>query len=260
MDERIEANQRRWDEMAALHLSTYNLAAEDQGQSGLAPFELSELGDLSGKRICRLQCHLGGDSMVLARHGATVVGVDFSRAAVATAQQRAAATGLNDRLSFVLSTVDEAREKVTGDFDVVYTSWGVLSWLPDVNQWARTVVSLLRPGGFLYLAESHPYAEALRWDEGGYGGAVAFFDESQGDYTDDDATFENPASWTWSHGLGETITALADAGLRIAFVHEHPIVVWHLNDADHLVKRADGMFEDPVVNFPLSYSLKATLG
>jgi SAM-dependent methyltransferase len=258
MDERVAVNRLRWDQMARLHLKTYDLAAEDEGRNDLAPFEFSELGDLDGKRICHLQCHLGGDSMALARRGAQVVGVDFSSEALDTARVRAERTGLSGRLTYVLSDVYDAPDHIDGLFDVVYTSWGVLVWLPDINRWAETVARLLKHGGFLYLAETHPYAEVVRYLTWKYGGATPHFDDSQGDYTDKDAIFENPEAWEWSHGLGEVVTALVDSGLRIEFLHEHPSVVWDINDP-RLSRRDDGMFESEGSTAPLSYSIRATL-
>jgi SAM-dependent methyltransferase len=255
----MEVNRRRWAEMTRLHLTTYvHLDAETAGQDSLKPFEGSELGDLGGKRICHLQCHLASQSMSLARRGATVVGVDFSSESLDIARTRVAQAGLTDRVSFVETSVYEAPSVLKETFDVVYTSWGVLSWLPDIGRWAAIVATLLHPGGFLYLAESHPYAEALRWSESTYGGATPHFDDSQGDYTDDGARFMHPESWNWSHGLGEVVTAVANAGMQIDFLHEHPEVAWHLNDEEHLHKRPDGMWEDLQATLPLSYSIKAT--
>lgn len=255
MDGRIETNRLRWDEMARLHKTQHGSAAERRYV--LRPFEYDELGRLGGLRVCHLQSHIGTDSIALAEMGATVVGVDFSEVAVATARQLVDEHGVADRCQFVVATVDEARNVLDGSFDAVYTSWGVLVWLPDLTAWASVVDELLVPGGFLYLAESHPYAEALRWPDWHYGGARAHFDDAQGDYTDDAAVFEHPNAWEWSHGVGEVVTALAGVGLRIEFLHEHPAVAWHLNDAENLSLRPDGMWEAPQSTFPLAYSVRA---
>jgi SAM-dependent methyltransferase len=255
VDERLATNQRRWDEMAALHVVQQHDA---EGDHHLRPFEALELGELSGRRVCHLQCHIGSDSLALCRLGASVVGVDFSGAAVKAASGLASRRAAADRCRFVQASVDEAPGLLGASFDIVYTSWGVLVWLPDLLSWASSIEALLVPDGFVYLAESHPYAEALRWPEWHYGGAVPHFDDTQGDYTDDQALFDHPESWQWSHGLGEVVTALADAGLRIDFLHEHAVAAWHLNDADHLTLRPDGMYEQPGSSLPLSYSLKAS--
>jgi SAM-dependent methyltransferase len=256
MDERVEVNRRRWEEMAALHETTYftgNAALDED----LKAFELEELGDVSGLRICHLQCHIGGNSLALARRGATVVGVDFSHVALDVARRRTNEANLDDRVRFVESTVDDAVETTGGGFDGVYTSWGALDWLPSIDVWARVVHGLLRPDGWLYGADTHPYAAALRWSIYRYGGAVGIFDEEQGDYTDADAQFEHPEAWTWNHGIGEIVTALAAAGMRIDWLHEHTTVAWHLGDAEHVVQRADGLWEVPGSTLPLSFSVRA---
>lgn len=260
VDERMQTNRRRWEEMARLHLTTYpDLAEEEAGADSLKPFEGPELGPLDGKRVCHLQCHLASDSFSLARRGATVVGLDFSAEAVTIARQRAEGAGLADRVSFVEADVYDAVELLGSEtFDVVYTSWGVLCWLPDIDRWAATVQGLLVPGGFLYLAETHPYARALREPDWPYGGGAAIFDPDQGDYTDDNAVFEHPEAWYWAHGLGEIVTALVRAGLTIDFLHEHPTLPWHLNDGEHLHLRDDGLWAHPTSDLPLSFTLRAS--
>ena len=256
MDERVEVNRRRWAEMAALHETTYfhgDQAIDDE----LIPFEIEELGDVTGQRVCHLQCHIGGNSIALARLGATVVGVDFSDVALETARRRAHDAGVDDRVQFVCSTVDAAVGETGGDFDGVYTSWGVLTWLPSIETWAAVVRGLLRPGGWLYVADTHPYAASARWPAYPYGGTIGWFDEEQGDYSDLDAQFANPGEWNWNHGIGEIVTALARGGMRVEWLHEHPTVAWNLAD-EQLTRRADGLWELPGSTLPLSFSLRAT--
>jgi SAM-dependent methyltransferase len=259
MDERIATNRRRWDEMAQLHVDTYGIDDVDRaGDHRLKPFEPSELGDLRGLRICHLQCHIGGDSFALAQLGATVVGVDFSETSIEIARSRAERVGLADRVEFVCATVDDAPGVAGTGFDAVYTSWGVLCWLPDLDRWASVIRKLLAPGGWLYVAETHPYATTLRWPRYAYGGGVASFKNEQGDYTDAQARFEHPEAWEWSHGIGDVVTALAAAALRIEWLHEHAECAWHLNDEEHLVQGANGMWSVPGSTLPLSFSLRAT--
>lgn len=256
MDERIAANLRRWDEMAALHETTYfgeNAIVNDEH---LTPLELDELGDLTGQRVCHLQCHLGGDSLSLARLGATVVGVDFSPVAIEIARRRACEHDLADRVTFVCASIDDVIGRVDGSFDGVYTSWGVLCWLPSMDAWACTARDLIGDNGWLYIAETHPYAAGSRWPTYPYGGSVAFHDEDQGDYSDPDAVFEHPESWQWNHGIGEIVTAVATAGFTIEFVHEHPVCAWNLADS-RLQRRSDGLWELPGSTLPLSFTLRA---
>ena len=245
--------------MSELHVVTYRIDERDTvGAFPLKPFEQDEIGSVEGLRVCHLQCHIGDNSFSLIQLGAAeVVGVDFSARSVEIATMRAQRLGLGDRVRFVQATIDEAADSLGATFDAVYTSWGVLSWLPDINQWAATVHGLLRPAGWLYLAETHPYAASVRWQGYPYGGTTAVFDDANGDYTDADAQFENAGAWEWNHGIGEIITALIGAGMAIEWLHEHPVVAWHLNDRQHLSERPDGMWEEPGSTLPLSFSLRA---
>ena len=109
----------------------------------------------------------------------------------------------------------------------------------------------MRPGGWLYLADTHPHAAALRWTNHRYGGAVAIFDDGQGDYTDLDARFEHSEAWEWNHGIGEVVTALVGSGMRIEWLREHTTAAWNLSDPD-IVQR-DGMWEVPGSTLPLSF-------
>jgi SAM-dependent methyltransferase len=259
VDERVAANLARWEEMARLHARTYTAPDGTVRDGRLLPFVAEELGDLTGQRVCHLQCHLGGDSLSLARLGATVVGVDFSPTALALARARARREGgdVAGRVSFVEATVEEAPARAGTGFDGVHTSWGVLGWLPDLDGWAAAVAALLRPGGWLHLAETHPFALSTRWPGEPYGGGVASYTDQQGDYTDATATFASPGAWEWSHGVGEVVTALVRAGLAIEWLHEHPVAAWDLNDP-RVVADGEGGYRQPGSTLPLSYSLRAT--
>jgi 2-polyprenyl-3-methyl-5-hydroxy-6-metoxy-1,4-benzoquinol methylase len=261
-DERVEANRRMWDERVALHVGSrfYDVEGWKAGNRNhlQAPYEDDEIGPLDGRRVCHLQCHFGMDTLTLARRGATVVGVDFSSAAVAAARTLAAEVGLSDRSTFVQSTVEDARAHVDGDFDVVYTSWGALVWLPDLSAWARTIASLLRDGGFVYVADQHPFTHTMAWQATGYFRDDALFDDSSGSYTDPTAPTVNNASYEWLHTTGEIVTSLADAGLRIELLHEHPLLVWQ--HTPEMVQGDDGMWRLPGDPLPLSFSLKASSG
>jgi SAM-dependent methyltransferase len=259
VDDKLAVNRRRWDEMSDLHVFTYEIDTVDAvGRFSLKPFEIGELGSMDGARVCHLQCHLGDNSFALAQLGAAqVVGVDFSHRSITIARARAERLDLAERVRFVEATVDDAVVAAGTGFDGVYTSWGVLCWLPDINAWARIARDLLASGGWLYVADTHPYACAARWAKYPYGGNVPFLDDEQGDYTDRDAVFEHPESWEWNHGVGEIVTALLHAGLRLEWLHEHAVVAWDLGDKT-LVARDDAMWEAPGSSLPLSFSLRAT--
>lgn len=232
----INQNRARWDEVVDIHFNSefYRVAEFKAGGTSLDPLVLSEIGDIKGKKLLHLQCHFGLDTLSLARLGASVTGLDFSSKAITTARALAADAGMSAH--FVEGRVEEAPRLAGTDFDMVYTSWGVLMWLPDINLWARTIAQCLKPGGCFYIAEGHP----MLW----------IFDDTKENYTDnltvvrsyflpEAQRWDNPYDYAeptrqltafetneWQHGVGEVVTALADAGLRIKFLHEHDHLVW----------------------------------
>lgn len=253
---RLGDNRRHWDEAARLHATTYFVDGEPGFDGRLTPFEVAELGDVAGLRICHLQCHLGGEALAFAAMGATVVGVDFSSAAIEIARDRARAEGVDDRVAFVCADVVDAADAVDGTFDGVYVSWGAVCWLPDLAGWAAAIRRLLAPGGWCYVADTHPQAMAVRVPGYGYGGSAPFRSSGPGDYTDRAAEFAHDVTWEWNHGIGEVVSALAGAGLAVDWLHEHPAVAWNLGD-DRLVRRDDGLWELPGSTVPLSFSIRA---
>lgn len=266
-DSYLADNRAHWDEAAAIHPRTdaYDVAGFLDGESSLTPIERAELPDLDGVDLLHLQCHFGLDTLSLARRGATVTGLDFSTEAVETARELAAEANLDDRASFVAANVFDAASATDGEFDVVFTSYGVLDWLPDLDRWAAAVAGTLRAGGTFYLAEFHPFRSLLplAFD----GGETTLdgtyetpaepltFDED-GTYADEEAELEHTRTHFWPHGIGEIVTALARAGLRVEFLHEHQRTPWE--QFDGMVERADGLYEFPDLEIPLVVSLEAT--
>jgi SAM-dependent methyltransferase len=158
MTDSVEINRRNWDERAAIHArdttGDYMLDRFRAGQDALHAIEAAELGDISGKRVLHLQCHIGRDTLCLARRGATATGLDFSSEALKVARRLSEETGL--RAEFVEGAVDQAPDLTPGPFDLVFTTWGTICWLPDAKKWAKVIASVLRPGGELYFADAHP--------------------------------------------------------------------------------------------------------
>jgi SAM-dependent methyltransferase len=183
-------------------------------------------------------CHIGLDSLSWARKGAQIVGVDFSEEAVLAATKLSEQTGLKDRAKFIRSDVYEARKNLgTQEFDIVFTSYGILCWLPDLTKWAKVISSCLKPGGIFYIAESHPFGQSLQEET-----SSEMKEEGQKvelimkrDYFSSQPT-EETSDWTyaglqlaktckmfeWVHSMGDIINAIADAGLTVTFVHEFP--------------------------------------
>jgi len=232
-------NRASWDERAAAHVGSPDYAVDrllgdPACISDIVRFDLPRLGQVAGLVGVHLQCHIGTDTISLARLGARMTGLDFSAASLAQARRLAAAAGAD--VSFVESDVYEADHRLGHDaFDLVYTDIGALCWLPDVRRWAGVVAALLRPGGRLFLREGHPMLWALD-DERTDGLLVVdypYFERADptgshdaGTYVQTEQTFVATETHTWNHGLAETLTALLDAGLRITQFVEHDSVPW----------------------------------
>jgi len=264
----FEANRRSWDERVAIHrrdtTGFYEVQTVLDGGDKLNPIEASEIGDVRGLRIAHLQCHFGLDSICLARRGATVVGLDFSPAAIAEARALAATTGAS--AEFVEGNVYDARRLLAGDFDMVYVTWGAIGWLPDIAAWARVVASLLKRGGHLYLAEAHPTTLCLDMVEGRI---VPRFDwrtpqdkpvadTEETTYTGDQTKLANRECYFWLHPFTDILNALTSAGMKLDWLNEHPALTWNL--FPNMTKSEDGLYRLPADHpqLPLSFSLKAT--
>lgn len=242
----IRENEALWDAWTAIHEASefYDLEGFRQGGIRLRDEEVAAVGDVRGKTLLHLQCHFGIDTLSWARLGATVTGADFSQKAVELAQRLAADLGIADA-RFVRSDLYELPGVLDEQFDVVYTSRGVIGWLPDIRRWAQVVARFTAPGGLFFITEIHPVAQAFE-NEGVEPGelrlAYPYWEhrdpltfEVKGSYADPNADTTGLREHGWDHGLGELVTALIDAGLRIESLVEHPYLEW---SADFLVELA----------------------
>jgi ubiquinone/menaquinone biosynthesis C-methylase UbiE len=267
MNEFTEANRRHWDEVVPIHVRSemYDVASFKAGESRLKPVEREELGDVRGKTLLHLQCHFGLDTLSWAREGAVVTGIDFSEPAIEAARALAAETGIDAR--FIVSELYALPEVLDEQFDIVFTSYGALCWLADIDRWAEIAAHFLRPGGTFYVVEFHamagvfdetptvtdlhvryPYFETeepLRFDE-------------DGTYADRAAQIVSKTTYSWPHPTSDVVSALIDAGLRIDFFHEFPFTTeaWFpfMEEAGHRMFRLTK--HDGCV--PLLYSIRAT--
>jgi len=268
IDLATEANRRNWDERVVVHRADrtgfYRVAEFRRGGDTLGPIESAEIGDVAGKRLLHLQCHFGLDTLSLARRGAIVTGVDFSSAAIATARELAAETGLAAR--FVECNVYDARATIAESFDIVYVTWGAIGWLNDIRRWTAIVGEFLAPGGFLYLAEQHPFPMMLQPDGERlychYPWRSApddpIVEDSPTTYTGDPATLTHTRAYSWNHALSDILGGLLERGLRLDFLHEHETVPWQIFPC--AIEAGDGMrrLPDGYPRIPLSFSLKAS--
>ena len=264
----LRDNHALWEAWTAVHEGSafYDLEGFKRGGVRLRDYEIEEVGPVEGKELLHLQCHFGIDSLSWARLGARVTGADFSERAVSLARSLAADLDLDAR--FVVSNLYDLPANLDGDFDIVYTSRGVLGWLPDIRDWARVVAHFVRPGGLFYITEIHPVANAFM-DENVKPGelrlAYPYWEHEDSlsfavttSYADENSAHAEQTLHGWDHGLGEIVNGLIDAGLRIDSLREYPFVDWKL---DFLVEDGDGRWRLPGEldgRLPLFFSLKAS--
>ena len=272
MTDPIAENKRVWDAWTAIHVDSafYDVESFRDGRNGirLSDYEREEVGDVSGKTLLHLQCHFGMDTLSWARLGATVTGADFSPAAVSAARNLADEVGIG--ATFVESNLYDLPSALEGEFDIVYTSNGVLGWLPEIRPWASVAAHFVKPGGFLYVTEIHPVAHVFNDDDDVAPGELSlrypYWEheepisiEVQGSYADRTAPTPGLVENGWDHSMGEIVTALIEAGLRLDFLHEFDFVNWPV---PWLVKSDDdGRYRLPPGTkgqLPLFFSLKAT--
>ncbi|HKP53097.1 MAG TPA: class I SAM-dependent methyltransferase [Chloroflexia bacterium] len=267
MDEYREANRTLWNEWATLHVESqaYDVEGFKAGKSSLNSIELEELGDVQGKTLLHLQCHFGKDTLSWARLGATVTGADFSERAIAYA--RALSDEIGVPATFVLSDILDLPNALTGQFDIVFTSYGAITWLPDIRRWAEVVAHFLKPGGTFYMAEFHPFAYTfentkeepeLRLTYPYFYSEQPLRFDTQGSYAAPDADYKG-VEYSWSHSMGDIITSLASVGLRIEFLHEFPVSV-NFSMFAHMEEDADGYYrlKGQKIDVPLMFSIRAS--
>ena len=260
-----ELNRTWWDERVPLHVASdfYDVEGFKAGACALRPFELEEVGDVSGRSLLHLQCHFGLDTLSWARRGARVTGLDFSTPAVEAARSLAADTGLD--AEFVVASLYDAPAALGGRrFDIVYTGLGALNWLPDIRRWAQVVAELVAPGGLLYLSEFHPFTWVFADDdltvEHDYFQRDPFVFDDPATYADLTAQTVHNRTEEWQHTLGDVVSAVIEAGLRIELLHEHDYTLfprWQFME-----EQVGGDYRMPAgrPRLPLMFSLRARSG
>jgi SAM-dependent methyltransferase len=263
------ANKANWNARVPIHAGPdgYGIeafVADPDLLTDVVEFDCGYLGDVEGRSLLHLQCHLGTDTLSWAKLGANVTGLDFADEALAVARSMAADLGIDAR--FVESDVYAAPDALGEAFDIVYTGVGAINWLPDIARWARVVHACTKPGGTFYIREGHPVIWAMAWERGDDLLVIdlPYFE------TDEPATWvqtetylgsgvvSHPTHHDWNHGLGEIITALIGVGFTIDLFEEHRFLEWKATSA--MVER-DGRWYMPEHQrdmVPLMYSIRAT--
>jgi len=248
----FEVNKATWNKKAKVHAKSkfYDLEAFKNGKSSLMPYELASLDDVSGKTLLHLQCHFGQDTLSWSRLGAQCVGVDIS-----------VNEELNLDAKFVCCNVLDTSTYVQKTFDIVFTSYGTIGWLPDLKPWAKMIAERLHKGGVFHIVEFHPIVWMFDYIDGksqlkyGYNQDEVIYEEYEGTYADKNSKMISK-EYAWNHGLGEVITALTDAGLHINFLKEHDESPYDV--LPDLIQTDSGMYKTKDGLYPLLFELKAT--
>jgi 2-polyprenyl-3-methyl-5-hydroxy-6-metoxy-1,4-benzoquinol methylase len=256
----FDANQALWDAKVPVHLdsSFYDMAAFRAGASSLQAIEREGMGDVAGKSLLHLQCHFGQDTLSWAREGATVTGIDLSTKAIETA--RSISKELNIPATFVCCNLYDLKEHLSGQFDIVFTSYGTIGWLPDLDRWAEVITHFLRPGGTFYIADFHPYLwmldDAFKQVQYSYFNVTIIEEITEGSYADRDAPIQG-RSFSWNHPLSEVVTALISHGLQIESLQEYDYTPWDCFPGLKKIGDRKWVFEHVESKVPYVYSIRA---
>jgi len=214
----LEKNKAAWNAKTAVHVNSqfYDMPAFLRGETTLKSLELGLLGDVTGKRILHLQCHFGQDTLSLARMGAVTTGVDLSDVAIEKARELTEELGL--RASFVNCDIYSLKEHLHETFDIVFTSYGTIGWLPDLDKWADIVQHFLKPGGTFVMVDFHPvvwmFDNHFKEVTYPYFNTETIIEQEEGSYADRDANIAYETV-SWNHPTSELLQSLIDAGLQL---------------------------------------------
>jgi SAM-dependent methyltransferase len=271
MEDYREVNRANWDDRVAAHAASPDYAVarftEDPAfLSEVVSFDLPRLGDIAGLDAVHLQCHIGTDTVSLARLGARLTALDFSAPALEQGRRLAEAVGVE--VEFVESDLYGAPDALGCErFDLVYTGIGALCWLPDVRRWAEVVASLLRPGGRLFMREGHPVLWSLAdpREDGVLAIGYPYFEQQEpivwdegGTYVETDHVFTHNITHEWNHGLGEIVSAVLATGMELTSLQEHDSVPWNALPGQMTdIGGGEHRLTDRPERLPHSYTLQA---
>ncbi len=267
MDEFMKTNRKRWNETTTIHAKSeeYDLESFMKGRNSLHEIELKELADIKGKSLLHLQCQFGMDTLSWARLGASrVVGVDFSDVAIDMANS------INEELAlpteFICTNIYDLPDKLDEEFDIVFTSYGVINWLPDIERWAKIVSRYVKKGGTFFIAEFHPFMWVFDDEHKSepvyrypyFQGKEPLHFVSEYTYTSQDVEIKNAETYEWQHTFGDIITSLINEGLTIESVKEYPYTLFP--QFPFLEESEKGIWKskDDKYNLPFMFSIKAT--
>jgi SAM-dependent methyltransferase len=261
LNQYFSTNKATWNDKVDIHAASdmYDLKAFRQGKTSLMPYELKALGDVSGKSLLHLQCHFGQDTLSWSRLGAKCTGVDLSDIGIALAKDLNKELKLN--ATFVCCNVLDTSKFIEETFDIVFTSYGVIGWLPDLKPWGRMIAERLNKGGTFFIAEFHPivwmydYLSKPAEMKYAYNRKEVIYEEETGTYADEDADIKSKM-YCWNHGLSEVINALTEAGLHINYLNEYDESPYDV--LPDLEQTDSGMYVTKDRLYPLIFEIKAT--
>lgn len=261
MKDYARINKKWWNEVTPIHAKSklYNLPAFKKGRTSLFTVEREELKSVKGKTLLHPFCHFGMDTLSWARKGAIVTGVDISNKAITTAKKLS--QEINVPATFICSDVFELPKILDRKFDIIFMSYGVLCWVPNIKKWAKIMSHFLNEGGTFYITELHPFTNILTADfkiDYKYFDKGPYIDDSDGTYSDWDAKIHGE-TYIWSHTISDVVNALIQQGLKIEFVHEFPYTMYE-QFPGFMKKNKKGqyMLQNKKIQIPLLFSLKAT--
>ncbi|MGF7140521.1 class I SAM-dependent methyltransferase [Roseimarinus sediminis] len=257
----LSINRKLWNNKTPIHLASefYDNQSFLKGRNSLNAIEKQLLGNVSGKRILHLQCHFGQDSISLSRMGAKVTGVDFSDKAIETARELALQT--EQQCTFVCCDVYELKKHLDQQFDMVFTSYGTIGWLPDLEKWAEIVSHFLMPGGTFVMAEFHPFV--WMYDDQFSKIAYSYFnreiivEEQSGTYTDGGSQLKN-LSVSWNHPLSDVLQQLMNHQLKLTVFNEFDYSPYNCFNQTIEVQPGQFQIQHLAGKIPMVYALKAT--
>ncbi|KKK44796.1 hypothetical protein LCGC14_0807370 [marine sediment metagenome] len=266
----FDANKELWDEFAKIHYETesesYSVKSFLEGQSTLKSYELREMGNVKGKSLLHLQCHFGLDTLSWAREGAIVTGIDISSEGIRLAKLLAKRAKLEAQ--FIESNLYDSPKVLFKKFDIVYTSIGVLCWLNDLKEWGAIISHFLKPGGFFYIAEIHPFSMVFDNETKNIKDLQVYYNyfnapkpmefTADGSYASGGTKIKPKKEYEWAHSMSDVINSLIESGLRIEFLNEYPFTVW--KQFPFAERGSDGFcrLKNQKAEIPLLFTLKAT--
>jgi len=258
----ISINKESWNKRTDAHLTSdfYDVEGFLKGKNSLNSIELDLLGDVKNKKILHLQCHFGQDSLSLARMGAKVTGVDLSDKAIAAGKDLGAKMDLD--VTFIACDLYDLPNHLDDTFDLVFTSYGTIGWLPDLDKWADLIQRYLKPGGHFVMAEFHPvvwmFDDDFKFVKYKYSKAGAIIENEEGTYADKSAAIQQDYV-SWNHGLAEVFMALISRGIHLQNFYEFDYSPYDC--FDHLVEFESGKYRIKHLDdkIPMVYAIKGRM-